>query len=116
MNRRQARTRDVMAALETLAPRGLALEEDRENIGLQVGDPQIRVSRVLVALDATLPVIEEAAETGCELLVTHHPLIFGGLKRVRWDERGGALCSGAVQPGRGVARAPIPTWTRPGVG
>ncbi len=100
MNRRQARTRDVMAALETLAPRGLALEEDRENIGLQVGDPQTRVSRVLVALDATLPVIEEAAETGCERLVTHQPLSVGGLKRVRWDERVGrcvaALCSRGV--------------------
>lgn len=65
---------DLIAALEALAPPDTA--EDWDNVGLQLGDPQAPVSRVMLAVDATPAVAAQAAEGGCELLIVHHPLIF----------------------------------------
>ncbi len=56
-----------------------------DNVGLQVGDPAARVSRVLVALDLTHAVIDEAEALAAELIVTHHPLLFHPLKRLSPD-------------------------------
>lgn len=66
--------------LETLAPPSLA--ESWDNVGLLVGDPDQRVTRVLLAIDATQAVIDEASALRCELIVAYHPVIFDGLKRV----------------------------------
>lgn len=66
--------------LERLAPAEYACEWD--NVGLLAGDGECEVSTVYVALDATDEVIDEAVRTGADLLVTHHPLIFGGIRRV----------------------------------
>ena len=52
------------------------LKEDFDNVGLMVGDSESDISKILVALDGTLEVIEEAIEKGCDLILTHHPLIF----------------------------------------
>lgn len=59
---------------------------DFDNIGLLVGYSEADVSRVLVALDITDSVIEEAVSSGAELIVSHHPLIFDALKRVTDDD------------------------------
>lgn len=72
------RINDVMAALEEWAPR--SLQEDYDNSGLQVGDPQAEVSSALVCLDCTEAVVAEAAAKGCGLIISHHPVIFKGLK------------------------------------
>lgn len=72
--------RDLTAALETWAPPGSKLDFD--HVGLQVGRPEAEVRRVLVALDLTPAVVDEAEETGAELIVTHHPLLFRPLKRL----------------------------------
>lgn len=72
------RIKDITAALEAWAPR--SLQEDYDNSGLQVGDPETEVSSALVCLDCTEAVVEEAARLGCGLIISHHPVIFRGLK------------------------------------
>lgn len=71
---------DIIAGLERLAP--LSYQEDYDNAGLQVGFPRREVSKVLVCLDVTEAIVDEAAAKGCGLIVSHHPLIFRGLKQV----------------------------------
>lgn len=78
-----ARVAQIMQIVESLAPKRLALEWD--NAGLQVGDPAAEVRRVIVALDFTEAVLEETLAAGAEMVVTHHPLIFEGLKSLRSD-------------------------------
>ena len=51
---------------------------DWDNVGLLVGDPAAEITRVLVALDATDAVADEASSKGCELIVTHHPIMMVG--------------------------------------
>lgn len=58
------------------------LQESYDNAGLQLGDPNSACTGVLVALDLTEDVIEEALDQGANLIVTHHPMIFGGIKRI----------------------------------
>ena len=70
--------KDFLAILESLAPRRLALEWD--NPGLQVGDPGAEVRRAALALDPSSHVIEQALAADCQLLITHHPLIFRPIK------------------------------------
>ncbi|MBK9177492.1 MAG: Nif3-like dinuclear metal center hexameric protein [Flavobacteriales bacterium] len=70
--------KDLIAPLEQWAPR--SLQEDYDNSGLQVGDPEAEVSSAMVCLDCTEAVVEEAAATGCGLIISHHPVIFKGLK------------------------------------
>ena len=72
--------RQIVEALETLAP--LALQEDYDNAGLQVGLVDGEVTGVLLCLDITGEIIDEAVRKGCNLVVSHHPLIFRPLKRI----------------------------------
>jgi dinuclear metal center YbgI/SA1388 family protein len=71
---------DVADALEMWAPPGSA--QDYDNVGLQVGDAARAVERGLVALDMTPGVLGEAKETGAQLVVTHHPLLFRPLDQL----------------------------------
>lgn len=75
--------RDILRHLETLAPPALA--ESWDNVGLLIGDAAASVSTVLVALDATTSVLDQAAAVRAECLVTHHPLLFSGVKRLTED-------------------------------
>lgn len=70
----------VYALLQKRAP--FELQMDFDNAGFLVGHGDRLVSRVLVALDITEPVIEEAAGCGAQLIVSHHPVIWGGAKSV----------------------------------
>lgn len=72
--------RDIAAALEEWAPLGLA--ESYDNPGLQVGDPKRTVLKGLVALDMTPQVFEEAVRLKCNLIITHHPLLFKPLNSI----------------------------------
>lgn len=71
---------EVTDILERWAP--LELQEGYDNAGLIVGDPATEVKGVLVALDCTEEVVEEAIREGCNLIVTHHPIVFKGLKKL----------------------------------
>ncbi len=70
--------RDIFTALCGIAPLELQMEFD--NAGFQIGRTEREVHRVLLALDATDAVVEEAEELGAELIVTHHPLLFSPLR------------------------------------
>jgi len=72
------RIREITSYLEQLAP--LSLQESYDNSGLQVGDPGSEVTGVLVALDVTEEVLLEADQLGYNLVLSHHPVIFKGLK------------------------------------
>lgn len=69
----------ILGLLQTLAPPELACSWD--NVGLLV-DADTPVSRVLTTLDITAAVVQEAAENDCQLIVSHHPVIFDPLKRI----------------------------------
>ena len=72
--------RTIASALERWAPPGSKLSYD--SVGLQVGEPTKEVASVLVALDLTPAVVDEAEAMGADLIVTHHPLLFRPLKRL----------------------------------
>lgn len=72
--------KDVLNALERFAP--LPLQEGWDNAGLQVGLTEAEVSGALLCLEVTEAIIDEAIAEGCNLIVSHHPLLFHGLKVV----------------------------------
>lgn len=71
---------EVVKALERFAP--LPLQEDYDNAGLQTGLTGAEVSGALLCLDVTEAIVDEAVRKGCNLIVSHHPLIFHKLRRV----------------------------------
>ena len=68
------RVKDIIEIMEDFAP--VNLKEDFDNVGLMVGDKEKEVKKILLALDCTLEVIEEAKEKNVDLIITHHPLLF----------------------------------------
>ena len=72
--------KEITDAIERFAP--LALQEGYDNAGLVVGDPEREVGRALLAVDVTEEVLAEAEREGCDLVVTHHPIVFHPLKRL----------------------------------
>ena len=74
------KVKDVISLLEELSP--LAYSEDFDNTGLLVGDANATVSGVLVTLDTLESVVDEAIEKKCNLIVSFHPIIFSGLKKI----------------------------------
>ncbi|MBI1782370.1 MAG: Nif3-like dinuclear metal center hexameric protein [Sphingobacteriales bacterium] len=70
----------IIQELEATAP--LSLQESYDNAGLLTGMPQWECTGVLCTLDATEEVVNEAIERKCNLIVAHHPIIFGGLKKI----------------------------------
>ncbi len=85
----QAKLSDLIGIISKIAPPSLA--EDWDNVGLQVGDPSAEVRRVMVALDPCPAAVDEAIANSCQLLVTHHPLIFKPLKRISTADETGRL-------------------------
>lgn len=71
---------EITKVIERFAP--LSLQESYDNAGLIVGRPDQEVRGVLLAVDVTEAVIDEAVRTDCDLIVTHHPIIFHPIKRL----------------------------------
>ena len=71
---------DVINHLEALAP--LAYAEDFDNVGLLVGDKNAKITGILVTLDTLEAVVDEAIKANCNLIVSFHPIIFKGLKKL----------------------------------
>ena len=92
--------KDLAALFHRLAPPDLALDWD--NSGLQVGDWNQPVARVGLALDATLATVDRAEAAGCDLLLTHHPLIFHPLKSLDRHSGPGAVIWAAQAAGLAV--------------
>ena len=72
--------KEVLCALEKFAP--LPLQESWDNAGLQIGLTETEVSGALLCLDVNERIIDEAVKKGCNLIVSHHPLLFRGLKTI----------------------------------
>jgi len=72
--------KEVLSALEQFAP--LPLQESWDNAGLQIGLTETEVSGALLCLDVTERILDEAIEKGCNLVISHHPLLFRGLKQI----------------------------------
>lgn len=94
---------DVARAIEEFAP--LSLQEDYDNSGLQVGEPDTEVTGILLCFDVTEEVLSEAIEHGCNLIVSHHPLIFRGLKRLRGDSAESRIVMRALRENVGLYAA-----------
>ena len=71
---------EVISIINDWMPTSIA--EDFDNVGLIVGDPESEISSILVTLDTTEDVVEEAIERGCNMIVSYHPIIFNGLKQI----------------------------------
>ena len=72
---------DIIEVLEQWAPR--ELQEEWDNSGLCIGNPATQVTGILVCLDCTSEVVEEAIADGLNMIISHHPLIFKGLKSLK---------------------------------
>ena len=80
--------KEITDCIEKVAP--LAFQEDYDNSGLTIGNPEMEIDKVLITLDVTEAVMDEATEKGCDLVISHHPVIFKGLKSltgVHYSER-----------------------------
>lgn len=93
------KVKDIVAAVEEFAPFGL--QEAKDNTGLQIGSPEQEVHGVMIGFDCTAELVKEASEAGCDMILTHHPLLYHPLRSVDpADPTGGAVIE-AVR--RGVA-------------
>jgi dinuclear metal center YbgI/SA1388 family protein len=84
-----AKGQTVIQYMEQLAPKHLAVPDDR--IGLQLGSLQKEIKQVLIALDVNDEVVEEAISLGADLIIAHHAIIFRPLKTLNTDQPAGKL-------------------------
>lgn len=94
---------DVLAAMEKIAP--FELCADWDNSGLLVGDGNAEVTKTYVCLDVTPETAEDAISRGCNLIVAHHPVIFGGVKRITNNDFIGRLLLQLIGNGVNVIAA-----------
>ena len=95
MQQKKMKAIDLVRPIEEMAP--LFEQEKWDNCGFSVGDPLGEVSKALVALDCTEDVVDEAIEIGADIIITHHPLIFGGVKKISPQNQLGRIIYKAVQ-------------------
>jgi dinuclear metal center YbgI/SA1388 family protein len=86
---------EVIESIESVAP--ISLQEDWDNSGLLLGGDKAECSGVAVCLDVTADAIRQAADAGCNLLVSHHPVIFKGIKQVNSKTVAGAAIIEAIR-------------------
>ncbi len=97
------KVRDVMKVIEDFAP--LSIQEKWDNSGLCIGSPDAEVTSVLIGLDCTPELVDEAVACGADMIVTHHPLIFSGLKKITPEDQVGAAVIKAISNGISVYAA-----------
>ena len=97
------KVKDIIKVIEDFAP--LSIQESWDNSGLCVGSPEDEVTSVLLALDCTPALVEEAVACGADMIVTHHPLIFSGLKKISSDNMVGEAVIKAIKAGISIYAA-----------
>ena len=97
------KVRDIISVIEDFAP--LSIQEKWDNCGLCIGSPEDSVSSILLGLDCTPELVDEAIACGADMIVTHHPLIFSGLKKISADDLVGAAVIKAVKAGISIYAA-----------
>ena len=95
------RLRQILKVLEKLAPPRLS--ESWDNSGLQTGDPEAPVDKILISLDPTVEAVREASKRDAQMLLTHHPLIFTSLSSLEPSIYPGDVLYEAIQKGVAVA-------------
>ena len=86
--------KDIYEYIDSIAP--FAIQESYDNSGLNIGRWGASVSRVLVALDASPSVVNDALSLGADLIVTHHPVIFDPVRQIDLDSTVGRLAAGGI--------------------
>ena len=90
--------RELYAALEAVLPRSLSCDWDNDGISC-CPDPDADVKGVLIALDPTEDAVDQAIESGCNVILTHHPMLFRGLKTVDGHDTGSRKVIRMIQSG-----------------
>ncbi|MFK5926054.1 MAG: Nif3-like dinuclear metal center hexameric protein [Desulfuromusa sp.] len=94
---------DIIGFLNHLCPPDLA--EEWDNVGLQVGDPTVKIDKILVCLDAEEIALQEAYRLGAQLVISHHPLIFNPIKRLSPTDMTGRVLFQAIKQDIAVVSA-----------
>lgn len=85
------KVQDIAAAVERIVP--LELAQDWDNVGLLIGDPGKNVKRILLTIDVTAEVVAEAKKLKTDLIISYHPIIWDGLKKITPDGPTGVIYS-----------------------
>ena len=99
----QYKVKDVVKVIEDFAP--VSLQEGWDNSGLCIGSPEAPVTSVLFGLDCTPELVDEAVACGADMIVTHHPLIFSGLKKISPEDAVGEAVIKAIKAGISIYAA-----------
>lgn len=97
------KVKDIAAVIEQFAP--LSIQEGWDNSGLCIGSPEAPVSSILLGLDCTPELVDEAIACGADMIVTHHPLIFSGLKKITPENIVGEAVIKAIKAGISIYAA-----------
>ena len=97
------KVKDVTKIIEEFAP--LSVQESWDNSGLCIGSPDAAVTSVLLGLDCTPELVDEAIGCGADMIVTHHPLIFSGLKKISPEDQVGEAVIKAIKAGISIYAA-----------
>ena len=97
------KVKDIVSAIEDFAP--LSIQESWDNSGLVIGSPEREVRGVLLGFDCTADLVDEAVKCGADMIVTHHPLIFGGIKKISPEDPVGLAILKAAAAGISVYAA-----------
>ena len=88
--------KDIAQCIEEFAP--LCLQESYDNSGLSIGESGREVKKALICLDVTDAIIEEAIKESCDIIISHHPVIFGnGIKHIRDDNMTERIVKAAIK-------------------
>ncbi len=96
--------KEIIDAIYDFAP--LSLQESYDNCGLQTGDPNMASTGVLLAVDMTEELLDEAIGLGFNTILTHHPLIFRGIANVTPSHTAGRIVMKAVKHDIAIISAP----------
>jgi dinuclear metal center YbgI/SA1388 family protein len=97
------KVKQITSCIESFAP--LPYQESYDNAGLQVGDPEQETGAVLLCIDVTEEVLGEALRLGAGLIISHHPVIFGGIKKLRGSNPAEKIVIKAVREGLSIYSA-----------
>ena len=97
------KVKDIINVIESFAP--LSIQESWDNSGLCIGSPEAEVHSVLLGLDCTSELVDEAIACGADMIVTHHQLIFSGLNKITPDDPVGETVIKAIAAGISIYAA-----------
>lgn len=89
------KVKEIAKIIEKSAPKELAYSFD--NVGLLLGSMENEVKKILITLDTNLNTVKEAIELGCDMILSHHPILFRGIKRVDFDTPTGEMLKLLIQ-------------------